>query len=284
MIKGTNLTVSGFFYQVAGGIRCGGALKVVFAIEGNCCYDALFDKRLFFMRIFTFFTSVFLTLVALNLYALPAGLSNLSSSKKAFFEKIYQPAKVQNDKILEDRALVQKAFSDWQSGTKLSLAKMNQLNQIKNRYGFKGELNTKANFQNLLARVDLIPLSMVLAQAANESAWGNSRFAKNGNNLFGEWCFTKGCGITPLARPKNATYEVRAFPSMGASIQSYMNNLNTHRAYESFRQLRLKARENHQALKGEQLAMGLLAYSSRGQAYVKNIQSMILQNHLQTLD
>lgn len=236
------------------------------------------------MRIFTFFTSVFLTLVALNLYALPAGLSNLSSSKKAFFEKIYQPAKVQNDKILEDRALVQKAFSDWQSGTKLSLAKINQLNQIKNRYGFKGELNTKANFQNLLARVDLIPLSMVLAQAANESAWGNSRFAKNGNNLFGEWCFTKGCGITPLARPKNATYEVRAFPSMGASIQSYMNNLNTHRAYESFRQLRLKARENHQALKGEQLAMGLLAYSSRGQAYVKNIQSMILQNHLQTLD
>jgi Bax protein len=129
-----------------------------------------------------------------------------------------------------------------------------------------------------LARVDTVPLSLVLAQAANESSWGQSRFAQEGNNLFGEWCFREGCGIVPEQRSAGKSHEVAAFDSVNASVRSYLHNLNTGRAYAALRKLRQQARAAGEAPKAMVLASGLARYSERGLAYVHEIKAMIRSN------
>ncbi|MDX8391959.1 MAG: glucosaminidase domain-containing protein [Mariprofundaceae bacterium] len=131
---------------------------------------------------------------------------------------------------------------------------------------------------HLLKRVDAVPLELALAQAANESAWGTSRFARLGNNFFGQWCYTKDCGIVPARRNAGASHEVRVFASAGESVRAYIHNLNTTKAYRSLRRLRLHLRRSGQALDARLLAGGLSAYSERGAAYVKSIRTMIRVN------
>ena len=121
---------------------------------------------------------------------------------------------------------------------------------------------------------------MVLAQAANESAWGTSRFSLVANNLFGQWTFIPGQGIIPKDRPEGETYEVRKFSTVYDSVRSYLLNLNTHQAYQQLRQLRTASRVNGQNPKGLKLAEGLLRYSTRGEDYVKELQAMIRFNQL----
>ena len=133
-------------------------------------------------------------------------------------------------------------------------------------------------------RVDSIPASLALAQAANESAWGTSRFARLGNNLFGQWCHTKGCGIVPSRRDSGAVHEVRRFANAASSVRAYMNNLNSHRTYAKLRGLRADMRERNRTPTGLVLARGLERYSARGEDYVKELQSMIRYNKLQPLD
>jgi Bax protein len=120
----------------------------------------------------------------------------------------------------------------------------------------------------------------VLAQAANESAWGTSRFAQLGNNLFGEWTYTPGAGIIPEDRPPGASYEVRKFPSLYESIRSYMNNLNRNEAYLKLRETRESLRKEGKLVTGTSLAYGLSKYSQRGDEYISEIQVMIRQNQL----
>ncbi len=134
---------------------------------------------------------------------------------------------------------------------------------------------------DLLHKVDIIPESLALAQAANESAWGTSRFAVNGRNFFGEWCFDPGCGIVPRRRPEGATYEVESFDSVRESVRSYLHNLNSHPAYAPMRRLRAESRRRGEPLSGVRLAEGLTAYSGRGAAYVREIQAMIIANELE---
>jgi Bax protein len=131
-----------------------------------------------------------------------------------------------------------------------------------------------------MRRVDTIPPSLVLAQAANESAWGSSRFAREGNNLFGEWTYKPGTGIIPAGRPAGATYEVRKFSSIYESIRSYMSNLNRNGAYRKLREIREILRDSNQPVTGMSLAQGLAKYSQRGNAYIVEIQAMIRQNKL----
>jgi Bax protein len=135
-----------------------------------------------------------------------------------------------------------------------------------------------AFWSTMFKRVDIIPMELVLAQAANESAWGTSRFAQEGNNFFGEWCFSKGCGIVPARRDDGAIHEVEAFDSPRDSVHSYMHNLNTLQAYTNLRKLRYHLREQHKPLNARLLAMGLAQYSERGQAYVKSIRTFIRVN------
>lgn len=135
----------------------------------------------------------------------------------------------------------------------------------------------------LLHRVDVLPPSLVLAQAANESGWGTSRFAHQANNLFGEWTFVPGTGLVPRERPAGLTYEVRQFESIYHSLRSYMKNLNTHLAYRPLRETRARLRAEGKRLTGLELAAGLVKYSVRGQAYVKDIRLLIHQNRLSLL-
>ncbi|MDX8381543.1 MAG: glucosaminidase domain-containing protein, partial [Ghiorsea sp.] len=130
----------------------------------------------------------------------------------------------------------------------------------------------------LLKRVDTVPLELVLSQAANESAWGTSRFARKANNLFGQWCFTKGCGLVPSRRNAGSTHEVAAFKSPQLSVRSYLRNLNTGRVYKDLRTIRAQKRAQGKTATAFELAEGLNKYSERGQAYVKEIRSMIKYN------
>ncbi len=130
----------------------------------------------------------------------------------------------------------------------------------------------------LSLRVDILPIELVLMQAANESAWGTSRFALVANNLFGQWCFRKGCGVVPSGRPAGKTYEVRKFSHPIDSVRSYYNNLNTGYAYVKLRELRLQLRKSNKALDPNVIAKGLLAYSTRREAYVTELQNMIRVN------
>ena len=130
----------------------------------------------------------------------------------------------------------------------------------------------------LKRRVDAVPVNLVLVQAANESAWGTSRFAREGNNLFGQWCFRPGCGIVPEGRPDGATYEVAAFDSINESIRSYLNNLNTGRVYGDLRKIRAQCRNEGRDPQATELAKGLKSYSERGMAYVTEIRAMLRHN------
>ena len=139
---------------------------------------------------------------------------------------------------------------------------------------------TTTDLTDLLNRVDIIPASLVLAQAANESAWGTSRFATQGNNFFGQWCFRKGCGLVPVSRNTDADHEVRKFHDARESVFAYIDNLNANRAYRKLRATRLSARQKQEEITGLSLANGLEHYSERGQAYVEEIKGLINYNKL----
>ncbi|AMO57320.1 hypothetical protein EZMO1_3323 [Endozoicomonas montiporae CL-33] len=139
-------------------------------------------------------------------------------------------------------------------------------------------------FDELLLKIDEIPVSLALVQAANESAWGTSRFALDANNFFGQWCFSEGCGLVPERRPEGARYEVRKFDSPAHSVRSYMHNLNSSHHYEGMREMRMKRREAGLPVTGPVLAHGLYAYSIRGVEYVDELVQMIRGNDLLRYD
>lgn len=135
-------------------------------------------------------------------------------------------------------------------------------------------------FDRLLKRVDVVPAPLVLAQAANESAWGTSRFAREGRNLFGIWCYGENCGITPSRRKPGARHQVRRFPTLGAGVRYHIHNLNSQGAYAELRELRAHARNKGQQPMADDLAGGLARYSERGSEYVREIRLIMRQNEL----
>jgi len=141
-------------------------------------------------------------------------------------------------------------------------------------------LEARAMLAELLLRVDAVPVSLGLAQAAKESGWGTSRFAREGNALFGQRCFEAGCGLVPEHRRAGLGHEVRGFPSPQAAVASYVRNLNTHRDYDGLRRLRAELRAGGRRVTGFVLARTLGTYSERGDAYVQEIRQMIRFNAL----
>ncbi len=135
-----------------------------------------------------------------------------------------------------------------------------------------------------MRRVNVIPPSLALAQAANESGWGTSRFAREANNYFGQWCYETGCGLVPARRDKNKTHEVAAFESPKESVGRYINNLNSNRAYQSLRDIRSRLIANNEPVTGYALAAGLNRYSERGADYVSELRAMIDYNKLSQFD
>jgi Bax protein len=157
------------------------------------------------------------------------------------------------------------------------------LARISREYGLNPS-SFELNFQPLLERVDIIPTSLILAQAANESAWGTSKFARLANNYFGQWCFTLHCGMIPSRRDSNKRHEVRKFLSPGDSVRAYLLNLNTNMHYALLRSIRADLRSKDKPLRGNLLSMGLVSYSERGHDYIQDIQAMISINSLENDD
>lgn len=136
----------------------------------------------------------------------------------------------------------------------------------------------------LRLRVDVIPVSLALAQGAEESGWGTSRFAVLGNSLFGQWDFS-GKGIRPERQRKElGDYGLARFDTPLDSVISYMLNLNTHRAYRALRQYRASMRQKKEAVSGYELASKLDKYSERGLAYVDGLHAIMRVNNLAHTD
>jgi Bax protein len=136
----------------------------------------------------------------------------------------------------------------------------------------------------LLRHCDVVPPSLALAQAASESGWGTSRFAREGNNYFGEWCFSEGCGLVPGRRGPDQTHEVEVFPTVEAAVDSYFRNLNRVEVYGPLREIRARARAAGRPITGEALAAGLERYSERGTVYIEEVRSIISFNRLGAYD
>lgn len=128
-------------------------------------------------------------------------------------------------------------------------------------------------------RVDTIPENMVLIQAANETGWGSSRFAREGMNFFGQWCFKKGCGLVPQSRTKGLSHEVAVFKSVDDSVGAYMRNLNSNAAYGLLRSIRADLRAQGKPVKAEDLVYGLMHYSERQEAYIDELLEMLRHNN-----
>ncbi|SDG34201.1 Bax protein [Limimonas halophila] len=203
-------------------------------------------------------------------------------TRKTLFEKIVLPLILKaNAEIRADRERLLKliAKSDEPDGRDLAAAERQWLTALAKQY----KLN-KPDLGKLRQRVDVVPVPMALAQAANESGWGTSRFARQGNALFGQWTWDTSQAMAPKSLQKGkGNYGVRKFPTLGASVAGYMRNLNTHSAYEPFRRLRAEQRKGNGGLNSHRLMAGLKAYSQRGDAYVREIRGMMKHNSYQKL-
>jgi len=201
--------------------------------------------------------------------------SSVEQKKQAFFARMKPLVEMENERIIEQR----EALLEMRADKSLGWMQKRTLKALAEEYEIElAEEPGAAEVNRLLSRVDVVPVDMALVQAANESSWGESRFAIEGNNYFGQWCYSKGCGIVPKERTAGATHEVRRFDGVLDSVRAYMNNINTTRAYASFRKLRMEQRQRRQKLDAVHLALGLKSYSERGMAYVKTIQAMIRSN------
>lgn len=200
---------------------------------------------------------------------------HVSVRKAAFFASMKPVVMRENDRI---RALRQELFAI-RALRSPGREKIARLAKVASDYQLLLKGKPDAAFWNeLLVRVDEVPLEMALVQAANESAWGSSRFAREGNNYFGQWCFKKGCGLVPNQRAADATHEVRRFAGVDESVRAYMYNINTSAAYAEFRSIRHSLRVQSRPLDAESLVYGLRSYSELGMTYVEMIRAMIRTN------
>ncbi len=203
----------------------------------------------------------------------PRDLDDLQSVqlKKETFIKIVLPlVVVENEKILDDRAKL-KILSEKKYTSDLE---KQWLRQKLLEYKVK-----KGDLQELMFRMDIIPVSIALAQAAKESGWGTSRFALEGNAIFGQWTWD-GQGIAPLNRDNNKSHKILKFPILRASVKAYKNNLNTHKSYAKFRAKRKQLRDKNTNITGLALTETLKNYAQTGSEYTRILNQIITQNKL----
>lgn len=215
-----------------------------------------------------------------------SSITVVAERKDAFFGFLAPLAEWENRKILRDRERLLAIHAELESKQQLSPQSRKKLNGLVEEYRLANaaELTVQEQIDTLLRRADIIPLSMVLAQAATESAWGTSRFAVEGNNYFGQWCFRRGCGLVPLERGAGQRHEVAFFPNALESVRSYIRNINTHPAYRELRQIRAGLRAAGESLEGLKLIRGLQSYSERGEDYIAELRQIIRGNDLHKLD
>jgi len=216
-----------------------------------------------------------------------AAIESVAERKAAFFAYLLPFASEANAAILRERARAEALLARLDRRGRLKGRSLRMFRRLARAYGFEEAAEKEPSRQalvDLLSRIDVIPPSLALAQAALESGWGSSRFAREGNNLFGIWCYEPGCGLVPRRRPPGATHEVKRYESPLDCFQDYIRNLNTNDAYVSMRILRRELRSRGRPLTGLDLAPGLERYSQEGWAYVDKVQSLIHANDLARYD
>ena len=197
-------------------------------------------------------------------------LQNVRLKKETFIKIVLPLVVAENERILADR---KKLKSLYKKKNTVDLEKQ-WLRQKLLEYKVK-----KGNMNELLLRMDIIPTSIALAQAAKESGWGTSRFALEGNAMFGQWTWSSN-GIAPLARDGNKNHKILKFPILRASVKAYQNNLNTHKGYVKFREKRSVMREKKKGISGLELTATLQNYAQTGSEYIKILNQIIRQNRL----
>ena len=213
----------------------------------------------------------------IRLSLLPNEMKSIESSgkRKSLFIKIILPLVLEeNNRIIIDR---KKLFSILNKN-KNSKDEIKWLNQRFKQYGVLNK-----DLATLKVRMDIIPVSLAIAQAAKETGWGTSRFAIEGNALFGQWTWS-GEGIKPAGADTDATYKVMKFNVLKASVRAYQRNLNTHSSYKKFRFVRAQLRDDNKKLDSLKLAEYLDNYAQTGTEYTKVLKQIIQQNQLKDFD
>jgi len=213
--------------------------------------------------------------VALTL--LPHEIKNIENVKKRkeLFIQIVLPLIIQeNNNIRLDRRTL---FSIINKSNNTGLEKQ-WLNKKYKQYGVKSK-----DLSTLKVRMDIIPTSLAIAQAAKETGWGTSRFAQEGNALFGQWTWS-GEGLSPKNAEDGKNHKVMKFNILQASVRAYQRNLNTHSSYKDFREARAKLRDSNKPLDSMELSKYLNKYAETGNQYVDVLQKIIKQNKLKDFD
>ena len=213
----------------------------------------------------------------ISLSLLPAEIKKIENikKKKNLFIQIVLPLIIaENNNIKSDR---NKLFSILKKN-KNTKAEQGWLNLKFRQYGVLNK-----DLPTLKVRMDEVPISMTIAQAAKETGWGTSRFAQEGNALFGQWTWS-GEGIKPSAADDDSTHKVMKFNILQASVKAYQRNLNTHSSYKNFRTARAELRDNEEKLDSIILSEHLDKYAETGKDYVKILQQIIKQNNLTDFD
>ncbi len=216
-----------------------------------------------------------------------ARVTSIPERKQRFLDALIPVVEAENQRVAEQRRWLISRREMLAAG-RLFARERRFLTALSREYRLPTHLRppatgpvSPATVAELLLRVDTLPSSLVLAQAAMESGWGTSRFVHEGNNLFGQWVTGDTPGLAPRDAAPNAHYRLAAYRSAAHSVRSYLRNINTHRAYRSLRRLRARLRAEGRPVTGTTLAAGLRAYSQRGEAYVTEIRRIIRHNRLE---
>ena len=205
-------------------------------------------------------------------------IKDILTRKKAFFDFLRPAINEQNVQIGKERNFLSAVKKLLVAGNPLDDGTQFKVTQLAKKYKLTYRRFDANTVDNLLKRVDTIPDSLVLVQAANESGWGSSRFAREGLNFFGQWCYRRGCGLVPSSRTDGLSHEVTVFSSVEDSIASYMRNLNSNAAYSLLRSIRYETRKQGKSPNAEELVYGLINYSERQQAYIDELLDMLRHN------
>ncbi len=218
-----------------------------------------------------------------------SAFTDVNEKKHAFFSYLKPGIELENHRIEKERERLLKLqlHLDSSSITETDKEDAKRLAHLYQVEIANNEISTEW-INDMLHRVDVIPQALVLTQAANESAWGTSRFARTAQNYFGQWCYSKGCGVVPLQRSEGMTHEVAKFRSVQESIHRYFMNVNRNNAYYELREIRFQLREDGADLLSISSAMemsnGLIKYSERGEDYIQDLQAMMRHNEKYWID
>jgi Bax protein len=228
------------------------------------------------MIVWNQFFKILLPAMLLSAHIQAFGNPDPDDRYRRFIDKILPAIRQVNSEVLQQREGIYNLFIQFKNGQALPEEETMIIYRYLKFYRCKVPADTagfvvkEEHFKQLLKKVDVIPVKLVLAQSALESNWGNSRFAKEGNNYFGIRCHTSGCGLDPK-KVDDGSFMVKAYPGLIDGMRDYFRLLNASVYYESFRDLRMVNRLNGDFPKPEEIVYGLENFSSLRDKYIQSL-------------